>query len=446
MPLQRRAIIARQRAIEFLVSQRIDERRSADGRSVGVQATLATGPDGDNPIELYSILDGLIVDPQNVDIVALDAAARELWTVIANTVRDKLGFPLEPELFSNMLVAAQLGDCEEIELQRIVAVALRTFRDSDVDGLYHFFTSLRFACDVDCTGMAARARIVTRDVDVDAPPAALALRRITSAILRSAAVADVAPQDNRTHGKDNGPLRRHVFKVYLDDHEVQGRALDRGLKNNPVVVANALYPVLFEIAHGLRGPDDIIALKEYTEGSETPRRSQATVAQIVAANIGYATGFLASGDWRDGCRYYRSPDAFLLFYSELVHEFPALLERFGAAGFLRDAIEYRRHASASRPLELAMRAIAARNVGIDPQPELEPLIAAQARDGSWPGFDPLYTLGTASQRLSVHFGSPLITAAFCIRALGPDFMSLSAATFATDFIDAIADCLLRAFA
>jgi hypothetical protein len=302
---------------------------------------------------------------------------------------------------------------------------LRTFRNTDAGGLYHFFTSLRFACDIDCTAMACRARLATGDLDVGKLAGIRELRRITGAILRSAAIADIPSEKNQTHGKDNGAVRKHVLKVYLEDHEVQGRATDRGLKNNPAVVANALYPLLFELRQGLRRCDEVIALREYDENSDAPRQGEATVGQIVAANVCYVVGYLLSGDWRHGCRYYPAPDAFLCFFSELLHEFPDLFAAFGVREFLRDAIEERRaNAEAgpfapTRPLNLALRAIAAKNADMGADPELRKLVQLQADDGGWPGFDCLYTLGTTSSKLPVHFGSPITTTSMAIRALLP---------------------------
>lgn len=415
--LQLELAIARERAIEWLVAQRLEDRRAVDGRCVGIQATLATGADGDNPVELYGLVDGFVADGEEV------TPEHQLWSDIAELVREKLGFPLEPELFSNMLFAAYLGDSDHPELQRLSRVLLKTFRTTDAGGLYHFFTSLRFACDIDCTGMAARARIACGEIDLRQLAGIRELRRITRGILRSAAIRDVAAEDNRSHGKDNGPLRRHVLKVYLDDHEVQGRTTDRGLKNNPAVVANALYPLLLELRQGLRRADEVIELREFVEGSDVPRQGEATVAEILAANVCYATGYLMSGDWRNGCRYYPSPDAFLCFYSELVREFPDLFAAFGAHDGLREAIADRRSEpdrgpySAHRPLNLALRAIAGQNVGMDSRAELASLVALQGADGSWSKFDCLYTLGTTSTQMPVHFGSSLLTTSLCIRAL-----------------------------
>ena len=54
---------------------------------------------------------------------------------------------------------------------------------------------------------------------------------------------------------------------------------------------------------------------------------------------------------------------------------------------------------------------------MDARGELAQLIELQLADGSWPGFDCFYTLGTTSSQMPVHFGSALMTASICIRAL-----------------------------
>lgn len=423
--LEHERTIACERAITYLVDQRLDERRAADGRCVGIQATLATGPHGDNPIELYSIIDGLLTDPRHLDEVVTGELDRALWREIAELVRVKLGFPLEPELFSNMLFVAYTAGLDHVHLRRLCATLLPTFRDAHIEGLHHFFSSARFACDIDCTAMATRARLELGDLDPSSAAGAAELRRTNAQILRSAAVSDVSAERNRSHGKDNGALRRGVLKVYRDDHLLQGAEHDRGLKNNPAVVANALFPLLLELAAGLRDPDEVIALRELGEGG-LMREGSSTVAEIVAANVCYVAGHLLSGEWLHGCRYYPSPDAFLCFYSELVREFPEVTGPFGVPELLADAIETRRAtpacdgaANPERTLNTALRAIAAANVGVSAEPELVRLLASQADDGHWRGYDCLFTLGSVGEGLPVHFGSPLVTAAFCVRALSP---------------------------
>lgn len=422
-----RYVRSRERALAFILSRGIRDKRTADGVAIGIQATIATGGGPLDGLELDTLLDAMVADDRsNASEVFADDPMRDSWRAILSMMEEKLGFPLEPELFSNMLFAAHLGRERGSEVAELAKHLVATFRDREADGLYHFFASMRFACDVDCTAMAARARLATRDIDLSTPAGAAALRRITSAILRSAAVCDVPAEQNLTHGKMNGPLQRHVFKVYLDDHAVQGPECDRGLKNNPVVTANALYPALFELKCGLRDPDESVRLKEFVEGSGVPRTGEARVVDIVSANVCYASRYLLSGEWRRGCRYYPSPDAFLCFYGENVREFPQLFGAFHATRALRDAIEERRRAEKSEPatdpeasLNAAFRAIAATSIGMDASPELDWLVDRQSDSGEWTGPDCIYSFGS-STAIPIHFRSNVLTTGFAARALAMD--------------------------
>lgn len=430
-PLQRDEVIDRkvhaawQRARRFLLSRRLDECRSADGKIVGIQSRLSLQAEGVDGLDLRQVLDGLVTEPASAEHVFAQDPLRVLWQEITEKIQVRLGFPLEPELFSNMLVVAFLGKIKEPELLSMNRALLATFAHSDARGLYHFFTSLRFACDIDCTGMAARARLAMGDIDPQTEKGARVLRQITQRILGSAAVVNVSSQQNESHGKKNGVLRRHVLKVYLDDHEVQGAALDRGLKNNPVVVINGLLPVLAEISWGLRGLDEIIPLKEYPAADAAARVGEATVGEVVATSLAYVVGYFLTGEYRFGCRYYESPDAFLAFFSDLIAHFPAIDEMFDVRDALCTAIDERREAESkneindpSSPLNLALRAIAACNIGIDPDPELTQLLAAQDADGGFSRYSPLYALGT-KHGPNLYFGSKEQTTAFALRALCP---------------------------
>jgi hypothetical protein len=344
--------------------------------------------------------------------------------MIADEVQARLGFPLEPELFSNMLFVAYVGVVDHPAVRRIAGALLPTFVRSDVRGLYHFFTSLRFACDIDCTAVAAKGQLLTGELDPATKRGAAQLRAMSDRILRSAAVSDVPGDFNASHGKDNGSLCRSVFKVYLDDHEVQGAEMDRGLKNNPVVSSHALFPVLTELSWGLRSLEETVPLKEYPNAGAAPRTGQSSVGRIVAANLAYVVRHLSTGDWRDGCRYYRSPDAFLCACSQLAGEFAELSEHLGLDVALREAIDERRHdkdtgiADPHGALNLALRAIAAGNLRIDRTPELEELIALQDESGGWLRFAPLFSFGS-NNAPRLYFGSSMQTTAFAVRALSP---------------------------
>lgn len=415
--------IARERAIAFLVDQRFAEARTADGTRVGVQALLASGPGPDDGLDLQAMAPGMRLGAATAHDEP-GAIADDLRAVLA-FVESKLGFPLEPELFSNMLVGAYLGADPDPRVAELARSLTEVFASGDVDGQFHFFRSLRFACDTDCTGVAAKALLRSGFIDAATPSGAAWLRRINDALLRSAAVGDVPAAENASHGKDNGALVQNVVKVYWDDHRVQPAECDRGLKINPVVSANALFPILWELRARGRDPEQAIALLEYAEGNPEARASVASVAEIVGANLDYLEQFLTSGEWRSGCRYYPSPDAFLSAYSESVLEFPEL---FTAATVraLQQAIVERRSAPTDDPgtdartsLNTALRAIAAANVGVDPGPDQEALVALQSPSGSFddPGY--LYAFGRASS-VPVHFRSRAVTTALAARALRDD--------------------------
>jgi hypothetical protein len=398
------------RATAFLERQLASVPPDAAGRSWGIQANLAAGPLPHEQLDLQ-------------EYFAAPAGVRQHGHQLAEWAEKKLGFPLEPELFSNMLFVATLGACGDARLEALCRSLLLTFRDSDADGLYHFFRSLKFACDLDCTGVAARACLVTGDLKLQEPAGLARLQRTASRIYRSAATQDVSAKRNQTHGKQNGTLYRHVFKVYPDDHDVQGAQCDRGLKNNPVVVVNALYPVLLELKLGRRTLEERVALCEYFEGETEPRRGEASVAELLIANVRYVAWHLLSGEYAEGCRYYASPDTFLCFFSELIRDFPELFEPLGVSRRLGRAIEARREVESDdvalnplTSLNAALRAVAAANVGVDRSFELDLLLRCQGDDGVWNELDSLYTFGTARQ---IHFRSPLLTTGFALRAFLP---------------------------
>ncbi|HET9933658.1 MAG TPA: hypothetical protein VFQ35_23295, partial [Polyangiaceae bacterium] len=183
-------LLASERGVAYLLSQRLDERAAGDGRRVGIQSNLALAPDGSAALSLYELLDGVVRG------ASLEPGVRERWRAISAKIEQKLGFSLEPELFSNMLFVACTGNSSHPYLKRLSSTLLGTFRNSDARGLYHFFTSLRFACDIDCTGVAARARLTAGDIDVATDAGRAALRQITERILRSAAVCDVSAEEN----------------------------------------------------------------------------------------------------------------------------------------------------------------------------------------------------------------------------------------------------------
>ena len=392
----------------------LPQRRSASGLRIGIQSLIAIHPDGRDAVDLADLADAYAARCHPDEKSRGSEPVSADWFDIVAAVERRLGFVLEPELFSNMLFCAHLGGLDDPRIASTARGLLSTFSRTDARGLYHFFVSLRFACDIDCTAVAVRGRLKLGDIDLSVLSGVAELRRITGRILGSAAVGYVDPQRNRTHGKSNGELRRHVFKVYLDDHTVQGEDLDRGLKNDAVVVLNALHPVLLELREGLRSPNERIALREFVEGQAFARTATANIADIVAANLAYATGHLLSGEWREGTRYYASPEAFLFGFSDLLANFPEIGDVFPLGELLLDALEDRNQAERCS-LDLAFAALTRRRLGDDPTAELTRLVDRQDEDGAWRDFSPLFQLGTSAPR--IYFGSPAQTTAFAVLAL-----------------------------
>lgn len=119
-------------------------------------------------------------------------------------------------------------------------------------------------------------------------------------------------------------------------------------------------------------------------------------------------GFLESGEYLIGSRYYPSPDTFLYFLSRLL-KYPrthkllnkvltgATLDRIGKTG---------------SPLDAAMRITTCLELGLDNEQDLQTLISGQESNGSWKA-EALYRYGTKE----IYFGSKEITTAFALEAL-----------------------------
>lgn len=400
--------------MDELTQRQLLDRRAADGYRLGIQACISMHSNGSDALDLAEMREGLVVDGSPVDAFADEPNAGDLLEMLEDIER-RLGFNLEPEFFSNMVFVAYLGHLPD--LRPLSRGLLETYRGRSLYGLYNFFASMRFACDIDCTGVAMRGRLLMGDVDPGTEAGAAILRETTTRILRSAAVDDLTAMENRTHNKSNGPLARNVFKVYLDDHEVQGGLLDRGLKQDAVVVCHALHPVLWEIAAGRRRLDDRIQLLEYRAGAERPTRREEGVDAIVTANLDFLKTWLSTGAWSAGTRYYPFPETLLCAAANLCSSFPDLFAENGIRSLVRDAIVDRRsRASSPNVLALALRAIAADGVELDSTGDLTDLLRQQERDGLMQ-FAPFYRM--PSTQRTVYFGSREQTLSFAIRALSP---------------------------
>src|SRR6478752_9579717 len=112
--------LATERAVGFLLSQRFEERSCSDGRRVGIQSAMALSPSGEGALELYDLADGRVVETiRPPGEAAPSEPLRDRWQRIAGQVQEQLGFPLEPELFSNMLFVAYAGTLDHPYVQRV---------------------------------------------------------------------------------------------------------------------------------------------------------------------------------------------------------------------------------------------------------------------------------------------------------------------------------------
>ena len=402
---------ARQRAVADLLARHLLDRRAADGRRIGLQSRVSFESDGGIALDLAAVADGLTVDENPTGVFADDPNRDDLLEMVRGVER-RLGFPIEPEFFSNMIFVAYLGHLPDPGLQSLARDLLEIYRKRSLFGLYGFFASMRFACDIDCTGVAMWSQLVRGKIDPRRDADATTLAATTARILKSAAVEDVVAAANQTRARSNCGLRRDVFKVYLDDHEVQGALLDRGLKQDAVTVCHALQPVLAEIAAGRRSLDEPIQLLEFDHGS--PRRRLSDVGSIVRANLAYIAEQLESA-WRDGTRYYPLPEALLCAASELCVAFPELADARGICVAVERALVEQRSVPAPSVLALALRAITADNLGLDTRTDIDAVL--QAEQDGFGRFAPYYRMPNAHR--IVYFGSPEQTLAFAIRALSP---------------------------
>ncbi len=117
---------------------------------------------------------------------------------------------------------------------------------------------------------------------------------------------------------------------------------------------------------------------------------------------------LDSGDYKDGSRYYQSPDSFLYFMGRLM-KFPELAKKIKPklTKQLRQRI-----GKTEYPLDLAMRVSLAKLLGMENRKEKELLLQLQQSDGSWPA-DALFKLGSEER----YFGSSALVTALSIKAL-----------------------------
>ena len=127
------------------------------------------------------------------------------------------------------------------------------------------------------------------------------------------------------------------------------------------------------------------------------------------ATLDFVRRWALSGEYIEGTRYYPSPDVFLYFLFRFVDRFPSAAESL--AGPLRRGLRERFDTSRS-PLDLAIRVMLARKMGIANDGDHRRLTDSQARDGAWAA-GPFFRFG----KRRGFFGSRELTTAFAIKAL-----------------------------
>ncbi|MBY8887016.1 hypothetical protein K7472_19475 [Streptomyces sp. PTM05] len=247
----------------------------------------------------------------------------------------------------------------------------------------YFLDSPQFAPDTDCTALSAAALYEHGRLTLPE------LRR-TAQDLLSAAACDAAGSE---HGGSRSGSRPQsgVIMVYWEDAE-SAPAPPRGRKHDPVACANALYTISLAQLNGSRG--------EWTK--------------VLDATCSYVATQLTSAAYLSGTRYYPDPHALLFAVSRLCDRFPAYMRSLG--DLLRHRLTERPVGGVPQnPLSLALWVIAGQTAGV-PAVRLDEardlLLRCQRPDGSWPAA-PYYRMG----RFAVHFGSPLLTTLFAVRAL-----------------------------
>lgn len=317
---------------------------------------------------------------------------RELRAFVREQLGEDIGFDAGDEAFSSMIALKLFA--HDDAAQATAARSVEVVRGRAWRGRYRFFCEENgFAADTDCTGVACatlyEAGVLTKDE----------LLESARELLNSAADQSLAAVTNldEATGQSNGRLRADVTMVYWDDGLEPGAA-PRGRKQDAAVAANTLYALKLAVEEA---------------GLEDPRG-------VVAATQRYVYEHLRSGAYRDGTRYYPSPDTFLYYASCLCRRFPECMADIG--GELQKALQ-QRHAEPPNeggaddpcgPLNIAQQALAAYNVGADTdlRRDLEELASMQLPDGSWPAV-PFYSLG----KRALYFGSGAVTAMFAVKAI-----------------------------
>ncbi len=347
----------------------------------------------------YQYLSRVIAQQGLQTVASFDAlftkkvAHADLRQAILRKLGVDIGFDASSECFSSMLAAKLLPPgCRAAGLALGEAVTPH-FKDMHWQLRYRMFrTPGIFAADTDCSSVALAALYQSGELS------GAALVRGALELLKSAASETLSTAQNidPETGSSNGPLHAGVVMTYWEDDAEPG-VKPRGRKHDPAVACNALFALKLAAREGLADP-----------------------AGVIHHTLKYVERHLSSGEYRNGTRYYPSPDVFLCYVGQLCSLFGDCREQLGPAllAALRD-----RNRCAPRPgrpddpdtaLNLAQRILTANLLGAElgQAGQKERLIELQEPSGAW-GPSPLFSMG----KRAVYFGSAALTTVFALAAL-----------------------------
>lgn len=121
---------------------------------------------------------------------------------------------------------------------------------------------------------------------------------------------------------------------------------------------------------------------------------------------------LSTHEFEKGSRFYDAPDAFLYFMHRLTTRVPHLKKKF--LGLLRNTVDAR-IGKTEYVLDITMRVIMSKDLGLPYQKEQKKLMGLQEINGSWPA-DALFNDGRIINPKQ-YYGSRALSTAFALRVL-----------------------------
>lgn len=290
------------------------------------------------------------------------------------------------EIFSSILIYLLLKN-SDIN-QEIIAVLRDVISHAQENGFFYFFDSKKsreiLPLNVDLTSLGAVALLDIFKSDASSGK----YPNITLDLLKSVAekiVSNVLTQDVSF---SSDILAQNVIQVYLPPRGERENRLD------PVVCANSLY-FLSELQN--------YCLKQYPD-------QKVDYLERAKSTEDFLYSVLEKGAYLKGTRYYSSPTEFLFFLTNMASTSEALKQRFYP--LLKNAVKQLIGVTSS-PLDLAMRVICARSLGVENEDEKTKLLDLQECDGGWP-IDTFFT----DEWMGIGFGSRALTTSFSLNAVG----------------------------